>query len=260
MINAQSLGFRYAAETPWLFRDLSFSLEEGQTLVLLGRNGRGKTTLLKCIAGLMAPTVGAIRSSGTVGYVPQHFASPFAYSVSDVVLMGRARHVGLFSNATAHDRQHAAEALELVGLEAFSKRAIGTLSGGERQLVLIARALASEADILLLDEPASALDFHNQAVVLSMLRRLSLERRLTIIMTTHEPTHALEIADRAVLLHGSARSEEGPVATMCTESRLSELYGLSMRRLDYRSGESQTSSIVANYASIDRGRTLTPDR
>lgn len=252
MIIAQSLGFRYGADAPWLFRDLSFSLEQGQTLVLLGRNGRGKTTLLKCIAGLTVPTAGTIRGSGTVGYVPQHFASPFAYSVSDVVLMGRARHVGLFSNATAHDRQHAADALELVGLQAFAKRAIGTLSGGERQLVLIARALASEADILLLDEPASALDFRNQAVVLSMLRRLSLERGLTIIMTTHEPTHALEIADRAVLLHGSARSEEGPVAAMCTESKLSELYGLSMRRLDYRSGEIQTSSIVANYASIDR--------
>lgn len=251
MISAQSVGFRYGADTAWLFRDLSFSLDQGQTLVLLGRNGRGKTTLLKCLAGLIAPTSGAIRSSGTVGYVPQHFASPFAYSVSDVVLMGRARHVGLFSNATAHDRQHAAEALELVGLQAFANRAIGTLSGGERQLVLIARALASEADILLLDEPASALDFRNQAVVLSMLRRLSLERGLTIIMTTHEPTHALEIADRAVLLHGSARSEEGPVASMCTEGKLSELYGLSMRRLDYRSGEAQTSSIVANYASID---------
>lgn len=251
MIAAQSVGFRYGTGAAWLFRDLSFSLDRGQTLALLGRNGRGKTTLLKCLAGLVAPTTGAIRSDGTVGYVPQHFASPFAYSVADVVLMGRARHVGLFSNATTHDRRHATEALELVGLQAFANRAIGTLSGGERQLALIARALASEADILLLDEPASALDFRNQAVVLSMLRRLSLERGLTIIMTTHEPTHALEIADRAVLLHGYSRSEEGPVASMCTEAKLSELYGLSMRRLDYRSGEAQISSIVANYASID---------
>ncbi|WP_292860445.1 ABC transporter ATP-binding protein [Mesorhizobium sp.] len=252
MIEAQSLGFRYAANAPWLFCDLSFSLAPGQTLVLLGRNGRGKTTLLKCMAGLISPTAGSIRSKGIVGYVPQHFASPFAYSVFDVVLMGRARHVGLFSNATAVDRQRAAQALETVGLQAFARRSIGTLSGGERQLVLIARALASEADILLLDEPTSALDFRNQAVVLSMLRRLSTERGLTIVMTTHEPTHALEIANRAILLYGAGHNEEGPVASMCTEEKLSALYAISMKKLAYTTGEGQTSSIVASYASIDR--------
>lgn len=252
MIDAQSLSFRYAADQPWLFSDLSFSLAQGQTLVLLGRNGRGKTTLLKCMAGLISPTEGAVHSKGILGYVPQHFASPFAYSVFDVVLMGRARHVGLFSSATAKDRQRAAQALELVGLQAFAKRSIGTLSGGERQLVLIARALASEADILLLDEPTSALDFHNQAIVLSMLRRLSAQRGLTIVMTTHEPTHALEIADRAILLYGAGQSEEGPAAGMCTEEKLSALYAISMRKLAYSVGDWQTSSIVASYASIDR--------
>jgi len=187
-----------------------------------------------------------------LGYVPQHFVTPFAYSVFDVVLMGRARHIGMFSNPTAGDRRQAAEALDLVGLSAFSQRAIGTLSGGERQLVLIARALASEADILLLDEPASALDFHNQALVLSMLRRLSVQRRLTILMTTHEPTHALEIADRAILLHGSGKVEEGPINEMCTEEKLSELYSLSMKRLDYKIGNMTSSNIVADYASMDR--------
>jgi iron complex transport system ATP-binding protein len=164
--------------------------------------------------------------------------------------MGRARHVGLFSNPTADDRARARDALGLVGLAAFSERPIGTLSGGERQLALIARALTSEADILLLDEPASALDFHNQAILLSTLRRLSSERSLTIVMTTHEPTHALEIADRAILLHGSGQSEEGPVDSMCTDSRLSQLYGISMRRLDYRAGTIATSNIVADFRSI----------
>jgi iron complex transport system ATP-binding protein len=252
MIEAQSVGFRYGGHEPWLFKDLSFSLMKGQTLVLLGRNGRGKTTLLKCLAALAVPTSGTIRCSGAVGYVPQHFITPFSYSVSDVVLMGRARHIGLFSSPTANDRTRAAEALDHVGLAAFAERPIGTLSGGERQLVLIARALASEADLLLLDEPAAALDFHNQAVMLAMLRRLSIARGLTIVMTTHEPTHALEIADRAVLLHGAGRCEEGSVEDMCTEARLSDLYAISMKRLTHGDGEGRAANIVANFGSIDR--------
>ncbi|MCY0093629.1 ABC transporter ATP-binding protein [Hoeflea ulvae] len=252
MIAAQALGFRHSDTSPWLFENLSFSLQPGQTLALLGRNGRGKTTLLKCLAELIRPTAGTISSDGPLGYVPQHFVTPFAYSVFDVVLMGRARHIGMFSNPSAQDRLRTAEVLELVGLSAFSGRAIGTLSGGERQLALIARALASEADILLLDEPASALDFHNQALVLSMLRRLSAQRGLTILMTTHEPTHALQIADRAVFLYGSGKVEEGAIDMMCTEEKLSELYSLSMKRLDYPTGGTTSSNIVADYASMDR--------
>jgi iron complex transport system ATP-binding protein len=250
MIEVRDLGFRHSLAAPWLFSGLSFSLQRGKTLALLGRNGNGKTTLLKCLAGLLAPGAGSVRCSGTIGYVPQSFTPAFGYSVFDVVLMGRARHVGLFSNPTAFDRQQAEEALDLIGLGALSQRSITTLSGGERQLVLIARALASEANILLLDEPASALDFHNQALMLSTLRRLALQRGLTIVMTTHEPTHALEVADRAVFLHGSGSGEEGPVATMCTERKLSDLYGISMKRLDYCADKGLSAHIVAHYSSI----------
>src|SRR6218665_2420055 len=108
MIEARSVGFRYGADMPFLFENLSFSLEKGQTLVLLGRNGRGKTTLLKCLANLSTPTAGTISCRGAVGYVPQQFSTPFGYSVHDVVLMGRARHVGLFSNPTPRDHRLAA--------------------------------------------------------------------------------------------------------------------------------------------------------
>ncbi|WP_421693889.1 ABC transporter ATP-binding protein [Aestuariivirga sp.] len=250
MIDVRDLGFRHSLAAPWLFSGLSFSLQQGKTLALLGRNGNGKTTLLKCLAGLLAPGAGSVRCSGAIGYVPQSFTPAFGYSVFDVVLMGRARHVGLFSKPTAIDRQQARGALDLIGLGSLSQRSVTTLSGGERQLVLIARALASEANILLLDEPASALDFHNQALMLSTLRRLTLQRGLTIVMTTHEPTHALEIADRVVLLHGSGSGEEGPVETMCTERKLSDLYGISMKRLDYCASKGPSAHIVANYSSI----------
>jgi iron complex transport system ATP-binding protein len=251
MIEAHAVGFRYVANAPFLFEDLSFSLDRGQTVVLLGRNGRGKTTLLKCLAGLATPTAGTVRCAGAVGYVPQQFATPFSYSVRDVVLMGRARHVGLFSNPTSKDRSLAADAIDLVGLSAFAERAIGTLSGGERQLALIARALASEAEILLLDEPASALDFHNQALMLAMLKKLSRDNGLTIVMTTHEPTHALEIADRAVLLHGAGRCQEGSIQAVCTEERLSELYGIPMRHLIYSNDGRPVSNIVASYGAVN---------
>lgn len=250
MIRAKALGFRHGDHAPWLFRDLSFTVARGQTLVLLGRNGRGKTTLLKSIAGLIAPTSGSIRCKGEIGYVPQSFLPAFSYSVFDIVLMGRARHIGMFSNPTAADRVHAMEALAQLGLADLAPRSITTLSGGERQLVLIARALASEAEILLLDEPASALDFRNQAVVLSTLRRLARERGLTVVMTTHEPTHALEIADRAVLLYGGGVAEEGPVAEVLTAAKLSDLYGMAMKRFGEDAGE--PAHIVADYASIVR--------
>lgn len=250
MIEARSIGFRHSARSPWLFNDLSFSIERGQTLVLLGRNGRGKTTLLKCMAGLLAPSAGEIRCSGLAGYVPQTFAPAFSYSVFDVVLMGRARHIGLFSNPGAADRRMAWNALEQLGLAAMGARSVTTLSGGERQLVLIARALASQADLLLLDEPASALDFHNQAIVLATLRRLAAEQGLAVVMTTHEPTHALAIADRAVLLHGRGIAEEGTVADVCTEAKLSELYGIRMKRLPGGTGIATSPHIVADYSSI----------
>lgn len=250
MIETHELGFRFAPDAPWLFRNLSFSLASGQTLVLLGRNGRGKTTLLKCLANLVKPTEGTIKCAGLIGYVPQQFSTPFSYSLYDVVLMGRARHIGLFSSPTSQDHAWTREALDLVGLSALSDRAIMTLSGGERQLGLMARALASQAEILLLDEPASALDFRNQAIVLSTLGRLSAERGLIIIMTTHEPTHALEIADRAVFLYGPERCEEGPVKDILTEEKLTDLYGIAMRKITLSSSGARPSNIVTDFGTI----------
>lgn len=256
MIAVRELGFRHGATGPWLFRNLGFRLERGRTLALLGRNGRGKTTLLKCLAGLLAPVEGNIARDGAAGYVPQAFATPFPYSVFDVVLMGRARHIGLFSTPTAEDRAQARAAIAAIGLDAFVGRRIDTLSGGERQLALIARALAAQAEILLLDEPASALDFRNQAKLLALLRMLSRERGLTILMTTHDPTHALEIADRAVLLHGDGRAEEGPVDAMCTQDRLTALYGLEMRRLDFDAGGRSAAGILPLYGAVPQDQRL----
>lgn len=229
MLDVQGLGFRFGPAGPWLFRNLSFSLDPGQTLVLLGPNGRGKTTLLKCLADLLKPSTGRITRAGVTGYVPQQFATPFAYSVRDVVVMGRARHLGVFSAPSRRDREIADEALALLGLTRFAHRAITSLSGGERQMVLMARTLASGAQIMLLDEPTSALDFRNQAILLTTLRRIAIEQGLSVVMTSHDPAQALEIADRALLLHGDDRHEEGPAEAILTEAKLSDLYGITMR-------------------------------
>ena len=255
MIEVNSISFRHGVGAKALFENVSFTLRKGQTLALLGRNGRGKTTLLKCLAGLLTPSAGSIDLQGAVGYVPQQFSAPFDYSVGDVVLMGRARHIGMFSSPSSADRQHAAAAIGLVGLSDLASRAIGTLSGGERQLALIARALASEAEIVLLDEPAAALDFRNQALMLALLHRLARERGLTIVMTTHEPTHALEIADRALLLHGEGRYEEGSMSEVCTESGLSTLYGIPMRHLGHQDG----AHVVADFGHFKNARLAPSD-
>ena len=111
MLRADGLGFRFDSSRPWLFRDVTFSLAPGRTLALLGPNGRGKTTLLKCLAGLLRPAAGEVHCGGAIGFVPQQFVTPFAYSVRDVVVMGRARHLGMFSSPTRHDRTLADEAL-----------------------------------------------------------------------------------------------------------------------------------------------------
>ena len=144
----------------WLFRDLSFFLPRGEILALLGPNGRGKTTLLKCFAELHRALRRTCRCGrGAIGYVPQQFVTPFDYSVREIVLMGRARHIGVFSNPTSRGSAIADEALAMLGLSRLAERTFTTLSGGERQMVLMARALASGAEIMLLDEPTSALDF-----------------------------------------------------------------------------------------------------
>ena len=250
MLRAEGLGFRYDPSQPWLFRDLSFALPPGRTLALLGPNGRGKTTLLKCLADLLRPSTGLVHRAGAIGYVPQQFVTPFAYSVRDVVVMGRARHLGMFSGPTGRDRRLADEALATLGMSAFADRLITTLSGGERQMVLMARALASGAQIMLLDEPTAALDFRNQAILLSTLRWIASERGMSIVMTSHDPAQALEVADQALLLYGSDRYEEGPAAAVLTEEKLSSLYGVTMRSAHLADGGGLT--IVPDFRSVRR--------
>ncbi|MEM8588666.1 MAG: ABC transporter ATP-binding protein [Pseudomonadota bacterium] len=244
MIAARDIGFRYPRSDAWVFQGLSFEIEAGQVFGILGPNGRGKTTLLKCLVGLIKTSAGTLHLPDAIGYVPQGFSTPFAYTVMDIVLMGRARQIGTFGSPRAYDRTIAAAALADLGIERFARRLVTSLSGGERQMVLIARALASEAPIMILDEPTAALDFRNQSIVLHVLHRLSRERGLTIVMTTHHPQHALEIADAALLLQDGDRHAVGPIAQTLTEGHLSDLYGLPVRAAEFDHGDRRSTAMI----------------
>jgi iron complex transport system ATP-binding protein len=232
----------------WIFRRLSFTIARGETLAILGRNGRGKTTLLRALLGLQRWSEGAARVHGAIGYVPQAGSVPFAYAVLDVVLMGRARHLGMFAVPGERDYQVARAALDALGILSFATRRIDELSGGERQLVLIARALASECDVLILDEPASALDFHNQDVILSTIRQVSHDRGLTVVFASHYPQHAIHVADKALLMQDCDHQAFGAAAAVMTEEALERLYGIAMRKVELSRNGDRITSLVPLFS------------
>lgn len=188
MITVKHVAFSYDGRNE-LFSDLSFSLAAGEILTILGRNGIGKTTFLRCLLGILSWTHGECLVDGkrpdpavvsdVIGYVPQGHAPAFPYTVFEMVMMGRARRIGLFRTPAAADRARVAELLDLVGILPLADRAATALSGGQLQMVYIARALAVEPRLIILDEPEAHLDFHNQMIVLRLLKKLSTEQNRT---------------------------------------------------------------------------------
>jgi iron complex transport system ATP-binding protein len=239
----------------WVFRQCTASVGRGRVLAVLGPNGRGKTTLLRLILGTMRPTEGAVAILGQAGFVPQLFQVGFDYPVLDMVLMGRARRIGLLAQPSARDEAAALAALDRFGLVDLARRPFHELSGGQRQMVIFARALASEPEILILDEPTSALDLKNQALVLDWIRRLSHNDGLTVIFTTHHPHHALEIADDALLMLGESQFACGAAAEMLNEDHLYALYGLPLRRLSFEHGGEMIETLAPVLRIEPRAKT-----
>lgn len=237
MIEVRGLGVDVGGRA--LLRALSFTLQAGGITAVLGPNGRGKTTLLRTLLGLHPVSVGAATLAGHAAYVPQQTETLFAYDVLTMVTLGRARHLRWFATPGKRDLAIARRCLDVFHLGHLAQRPFSALSGGERQLVIIARAMASESPILVLDEPASALDLFNQDLVLSALRQLAREQGITIVFSTHHPQHAQHIADHVLLLHPDAQSAFGRTDEMCTDAQLSRLYRLPVHvaRIAYGDGQ-----------------------
>jgi len=227
-------------------RDLDVALATGEVLALLGPNGGGKTTLLKTLLGLLAPKAGEVRlgdrplasyasreRARLIAYVPQTHVATFAFTVEAVVLMGRTAHGNLFSRPTAADRAIGARTLERFGIAHLRERPYTMISGGERQLVLLARALAQEPQFIVLDEPTASLDFGNQGKV--EIRALATAGH-GVLFTTHDPNHAMRAADRAYLLRDGARIAEGAIGAVLNRAQLEELYGAPVETITDTAG------------------------
>ncbi|MGI9083840.1 MAG: ABC transporter ATP-binding protein [Aeromicrobium sp.] len=245
MLELHDVGFRYP-ETGWVFRHVSLEVPAGSVTVVLGPNGRGKTTLVRCAAGLLAPLEGSVSHDGSIGFVPQASGGAFAYRALDMVVMGRARHVSLFGSPTRDDRVAALDAMDRIGVGHLAARQFPTLSGGEQQLVLIARAIASESPALVLDEPTAGLDLHNQAQIMSLLRKLMADG-MGVLLTTHHPDHALYLADSVVLMEGRDSVRCGPATELLTEDALTRLYGIDVRIITYAENGAKRRTIITRY-------------
>jgi iron complex transport system ATP-binding protein len=212
----------------------------GEWLALIGPNGAGKTTLLRAIARLV-PFTGEIALDGRpltglgraelarlVAVVPQEPSTPPWMTVAEYVLLGRTPHLGPLAKEGARDREAAARALVRLDLLQFADRRLGTLSGGEKQRVVVARALAQEAPIVLLDEPTAALDIGHQQQALELLDGLRAEAGLTLVAAMHDLTLAAQYADRMLLLDGGAVVADGPPVDVLTKGAIARHYGAAI--------------------------------
>ena len=233
-IDVERLSFSYGAHP--VLRDVSFRAEPGQLVAVLGPNGAGKSSLFRCMLGFLPHYQGSISLCGRdvrhlprrelarlAAYIPQSSQPLFDYTVRDTVLMG----ADPFHGPGPSQQETADRVLETLGIRDLADRGINEISGGERQLTLIARALAQQARILLMDEPAANLDYGNQFRLLQQVRRLT-EQGYTVLLSTHDPEHALRFATHVLALHGGTVAACGPVKEMLTEELLHTLYRIPL--------------------------------
>ena len=230
--------FSYSKQSRKILNGISFKVEKGDLLAILGPNGAGKTTLLRCMMGFLKWTDGQSMLDGKdisvmtqrelfsrIAYVPQARSAAVSSSVSDMVLLGRSSSYGIFGRPKKEDRLIVEETLESLGLDRLSERLCSELSGGELQMVLIARAIAAKPQLIILDEPESNLDFKNQLVVLKTLHSLT-ERGISCIFNTHYPVHALRHADKALLIDKSGTPCFGDTKSVITENNMRAAFGV----------------------------------
>ena len=252
LIQVKQASFSYGAQE--IFKDLDFTVNTGRIMCLLGPNGCGKTTLLDCILGLNRLQSGHIiinnkdstdykpgKIARLIAYVPQKHDPTFPYRVHQVVTMGRAAHLGLFESPSRTDRDMAEQALNDMGIAHLKDRPYTKLSGGETQLVMIARALVQQAPVVIMDEPTAHLDFRYELKIMEVIQRLVKENGLSIIMATHFPNHAFYFENAGVeteilLLHNGTFLATGPPKDVLTENNIETLYGINADVITVKNG------------------------
>lgn len=246
-LEAKDLCFSYQSRE--VLHDISFSLEKGEFISVLGPNGVGKSTLFRCILGFLADYKGTVTVDGMdtrtltqremaqkLAYIPQIHRPTFGYAVLDTVLMGTTRQLNAFSMPKQVQIEQSYKALQRIGVEHLAERDFNCLSGGEQQLVLVARAIAQQAEILIMDEPTSALDYGNQFRVLHQVRKLA-DEGYAVLLSTHNPQHAVSFADRILALAAGRVAALGSPREVMSEKLMYQLYGVDVGFAETPSGQ-----------------------
>lgn len=242
---------------PDLLKNVNLSLEEGRILAILGPNGVGKTTMLKCMTGLLSWRSGDSFLYGknvrelsskeiwsSLSYIPQSHGFAFSFTGLEMVMLGRSAHLGTFEQPGRKELEMAEEMMERIGITRLAKKDCNRMSGGELQMVLIARALINEPKLIILDEPETGLDFHNQILVLDLIGRLAHEEGICAVMNTHYPTNALSISDDAFMLNREGSYIYGNTEEVLTEQNISRSFDVNVVVNQARFGDRIVKSII----------------
>ncbi|PAF50521.1 hypothetical protein BKH44_07975 [Helicobacter sp. 13S00477-4] len=240
MLEIKNLSFDYGKNS--ILKKISLSSKQGHITAILAPNGTGKTTLFNNIFGMHKPIEGSVWVKGNdilklspaqrasyVSYVPQEYSSPFNYNVLDVIMMGQTHKMGIFGVPKPEDKKIALDLMEEIGITYLKDRGINELSGGQRQMVLLARALIQECPLLLLDEPTSHLDIKNQALLFRQVKNQVKKKSLSVLINIHDPNLVSLYADEVYMIKEGKNFAQGNVREVMDTRNLSELYGIEVR-------------------------------